>query len=119
MRNILSFLLLLVISKTAYSQDITGLWKSEDGTRTYEIKNINNEYTATLIKSARPNDKVGVLILEKVIYNPSKDQFAGTIISTDDATAAYTKINFNNGILYFKIRRMFITSVKIRWLRVS
>jgi uncharacterized protein (DUF2147 family) len=119
MRNILSFLLLLAISQIAYSQDITGLWKSEDGTRIYEIKNINHQYTATLIKSTRPRDKAGALILEKVTYNESKDQFAGTIISTDDTTAAYTKIRFKKDILHFRIRRMFITSVKIRWLRVS
>ncbi|MFT3980483.1 MAG: hypothetical protein QM687_08440 [Ferruginibacter sp.] len=119
-RNLL-MAVLLSMSQLLYSQDsqdITGLWRSEDGTRLYEIKIDNDVYTAVLVQSSREKDKQGASILDNVQYKKSKDIYEGAIISADDATAALAKISLKGDELHFKIKRLFFDYVNIKWLRV-
>ena len=119
-RNLLTAVLLSV-SQLLYSQDaqdITGLWRSEDGTRLYEIKADNDVYTAVLVQSSRPKDKQGAPILDNVQYKKAKNIYEGAIISADDATAALAKISHRGDELHFKIKRLFFDHVNIKWLRV-
>lgn len=113
-----TLLVLLFLSKIVFAQDITGLWQSEDGSRLYEITKVANVYTAKIIESKRPADKVGTLVLNNIVYKNTKQHFEGAIISADDGTAAFTKIKAGNDELKFKIRRMFFDFVCIKWRRV-
>lgn len=119
MKSIISLVLMLFLCKVLYSQDISGLWRSEDGTRVYEVRNDNGIHSAILLSSTRADDKTGVDILRDVTYKKKKGIFEGAIISADeDPVAAFTRIIPKGEQLHFKIRRLFFNSVSIRWVRV-
>src|SRR5687768_3185713 len=104
MKSIISLVLMLFFCKLLYSQDISGLWRSEDGTRIYEVKNDNGVHSAILLSSSRADDKAGVDVLKDVVHKKKTGKFEGAIISADeDPIAAFTRITLEGEELHFKI----------------
>jgi len=114
--------ILLNVSLFASGQSILGNWFSEDRTRIYTIYEKSGHLEAVLLKSARKEDKVGTIILRDLIFRDKKKNFAGTIISAIDSSAAQAKIKFEDKdgkVLRLKLQRMFIMDITIRWYRVE
>lgn len=115
---LLLFIVNITIASDTCSQQITGMWYSDDSSRIYHIYKKENGYEGILSSSTRESDITGTIILDLVADKNKKGRYTGVIRSADDKTATSVKIKFagNNGtMLYLRLKRMFFLPVKIRW----
>jgi len=109
----------MFISYVVSGQEISGKWYSRDSTRIYHVYKKDDQFEAVLEKSSRKTDKEGVIILRHVTNRRKNREFEGAIY-TVDGMPTFTKIRFEKDgqVLRFRLRRMFIMNVTIKWYRV-
>jgi hypothetical protein len=111
-------LLLISISARAQTQDITGLWYSQDSTRIYKIEESSGVYEARLFSSKRKNEEPGFVVLKNVKFRENKTRFEGIIFAVKDNTAATAFITLQDGIMQLRLQRFFVDHQTIRWYKV-
>ena len=103
-----------------YSQDITGLWRSEDGTRIYEVKKTApNTFSAVLVSSTRKTDSIGYAVVRDLKYNSRKERFDGMIYAVPENGSRLVKVFFlkDPDRMVLKPGGMFIPGIYIYWTK--
>lgn len=110
------------LSYLCNSQDISGKWYSEDSTRIYHIYKKDNHFQASLLSSKRIGDKPGFPVLQNIVYDAKRNKHSGGIFSTEDSSATFVKISYDNrknDVLKLRLHRFFFMNFNIRWYRVK
>lgn len=110
----------MFISYVVSGQEIAGKWYSRDSMRIYHVYKNDDQYEAILEKSSRKSDREGVIILRHVLSRKKNRGYEGEIYSVDGiSTFAKITVKQNGQVLRFRLRRMFIMNVTMKWYRVE
>lgn len=101
------------------AQSIGGTWYSGDGTRKYEIRQVQGAWVAVLISSTRTADKPGFTVISDLQQHGKK--WEGIIRSAaDSSSSTRVSIRYNpksDDKLKLKLDRMLFLDISIRWYR--
>lgn len=112
-KNIILLLLPLVLILTSFksNESITGKWAFSDSPREIEIYRENNKYYGKIIKvsGTEKKEKVGHILLQDFVYDPSGKNYTGNINSPGGMTASGVLSALDENKLKFNIKKLFIS----------